>query len=260
MSRELSVSEMIRNAAIMYDVENGLGYHCYMHACGYYEEQSVINNSIAEDHTVAHGFGGFIGAESAWHNWNGNLQYRAELNYQEVRERYPQVGEMKTNQKNALLESAIHTQASNIYEIAEDGQTVRVSMYTPGLIYSVLNPNGRKDGMWLWERYGIEYKFERGRWVEWHTCVCPDFGGKLDATNWGADGYRTECDIRDGVKERPPVMAPMPPDIPGPVHRQYSIAFPHYDTVPWPVPYDTWENSPNYTPRTLPPLKEGSNV
>lgn len=255
MKKEMSVSQMIRNAAIMYDVENGLGYHCYMHACGYYEEQSIINNSVADDHSAAHGFGGFIGAKSCWHNWNGNLQWRAANNYEEVYKVYPHIGEMRTNQKNALLESAIHTQASNIYEIAEDGQTVRISMYTPGLIYSVLNPDQHKEGTWLWERYGIEYKFERGRWVEWHTMVCPDFGGRLDGTNWGRDGYLRECAIRDGIDKRPPTVPPMPTDVKGPCHRQYSIAYPHYDTVPWPAPYATWEESENYMPKTLPALK-----
>ena len=260
MKKELSVSEMIRNAAIMYDVENGLGYHCYTHACGYYEEQSVINNSTQADHSVSHSFGGFLGAESAWTNWNGNLQMRAALNYEEVKKRYPHIGEMKTNQKNALLESAIHTQSTHIIEIAEDGESVRISMYTPGLIYSVLNPTGIKEGMWLWERYGLEYHMERGRWVEWHTSVCPDFGGMLDGANWGADNYATECAIRDGKASRRPDHLPAPPDVPGPIHRQYSVAFPHHDTAPWPKPYRTWAESENYMPKTLPPLKEGSNI
>jgi hypothetical protein len=260
MKQDKTVSGMIRDAAIMYDVENGLGYHCFMHACGYYEEQSILNNSTAPSHSVAHGFGGFLGPESAWVNWNGNLQFRAGESYDEVIKVYPEIGEMKTNEKNALFESAIHTQASNIYEIAEDGQTVRISMYTPGLIYSVLNPDKKKDGTWLWERYGIEYIYERGRWVEWHTVVCPDFGGPLDIVNWGHDGYERESRIRDGREERMKIITPAPPDVPGPIHRDYSIAFPHYDTVPWPTPYATWQDTDNYRPRTLPPLKEGSDV
>lgn len=252
--RELTISEMIRDAAIMYDVENGLGNHCYMHAAGYYLEQTQQNNSLRDDHTVSHSFGGFVGAKSAWDNWNGNLQHMAEVKYEEIRKIYPRVEGFKGYQVNALLEAAIHTQATSIVEIAGDGQTVRISMYTPGLIFSVLNTDQKKRGTWLWERYGIEYLHEEGKWREWHTMVCPDFFGPLDGCNWGRQAYDMEMAIRSGKVERRKMAPPAEPDIPGPCHREYSVNAPLYDTVPWPEPYEHWEDTDHYIAKTLPPL------
>ena len=64
--------------------------------------------------------------------------------------------------------------ATDIIEVAGDGRTARAYFYTPGAISSTLNLSRKREGMWMWERYGIEYaKDEDGNWKLFTIQDCP---------------------------------------------------------------------------------------
>lgn len=149
----------------------------------------------------------------------------------------------------------MHTLATDIIEVAEDGQTARAYFYTPGAISSTLNTSRTREGMWMWERYGIEYaRDEDGTWKLFTIQVCPDLMAPLD---WANPAEMSWARIKN--HEAPPSFGragdqvlgcagPIAPivDEQEPVHADWSLVQTVQNPVPWPEPYQTYQYHRSY--------------
>jgi hypothetical protein len=85
---------------------------------------------------------------------------------------YPQ---LNNDEKNIGAGGFVmHSLTTPIIEVAGDGQTAKGVWYTPGAL-AMTNPNGTLDGMWMWERYAVDFIKEDGKWKFWHILILTDF-------------------------------------------------------------------------------------
>jgi len=90
----------------------------------------------------------------------------------------------------------LHLLTTPILEIARDGQSAKGMWYTPGAILTTAD--GKKPmGMWIWERYGVDFVREDGRWRFLNIQVNTDFMNEMgkplalqgpDAAAMGTEG------------------------------------------------------------------------
>lgn len=250
MSATLSTHEKIRNASACQEVENLHARHCYLHCAGRNIEEADRYWIRSEQASWGHAFGKWTGWQGVKFGWGGSLERQGYGSFLELTQVWPQVLGLDPR---PLYEAAMHTLATDIIEIASDGQTARACFYTPGAISSTLNVSRQREGAWMWERYGIEYqKDEDGQWKFLTIQVCPDLVAPLDCGNPAADSWQR---LHDGA-ERPPFgdaqvldcAGPVAPivDEPEPVHADWSLVQTVQDPVPWPEPYDTYDRSRSY--------------
>lgn len=135
----------------------------------------------------------------------------------------------------------LHTLTTPIIEVAGDGNTAKGVWYTPGVI---LSPGDgiTPQGDWIWERYGVDFIKEDGKWTLLNVQVNTDFitgmgkplkAGQTDAAAMGKEG-----------------AAPMPgsgaagikipgPDIAKPTYEDFSVTRVPKLTPRLPEPYQT---------------------
>jgi hypothetical protein len=67
-----------------------------------------------------------------------------------------------------------HTITTPVVEIAEDRKTAKGIWYTPGIVGSY-SADGKNNSQWMWEKYGVDFVMEKGKWKVWHMKVYTDF-------------------------------------------------------------------------------------
>ncbi|MBP1610760.1 MAG: hypothetical protein H6Q04_2995 [Acidobacteria bacterium] len=67
-----------------------------------------------------------------------------------------------------------HTITTPVVEIAEDRKTAKGIWYTPGIVGSY-SADGKNNSQWMWEKYGVDFVRENGKWKVWHMKVYTDF-------------------------------------------------------------------------------------
>ncbi len=67
-----------------------------------------------------------------------------------------------------------HTITTPVVEIAEDRKTAKGIWYTPGIVGSY-SEDGKNNSQWMWEKYGVDFVMENGKWKVWHMKVYTDF-------------------------------------------------------------------------------------
>lgn len=251
MKRNLTTAQKINNAAACQTVENLHARHCYLHCAGRNIEE--IDNYWVRSNDVSwgHSFGKWLTWTGVKFGFAGSLERKGVSLYLRLMQTWPQVAGLDMR---PLYEAAMHTLATDIIEVADDGKSARAYFYTPGTISSTLNLEKNREGAWLWERYGIEFMYDDGEWKLFTMQVCPDLIAGLDAINPAADSY--EMIIAD--IERPDMDADTS-QIPGGggpngpitdekehVHNGYGLTQTVQDPVPWPEPYTTFNYGRSY--------------
>ncbi len=247
MSEKNSLHQRVRNCAASQAVENVKARHSYLHAKAFGTEEWGELWSRREDVSWAHSFGRMRGFEEVWFNSVTLYDAQAYESYLQLYLLFPEIGGYDPR---PLMECAMHMLATDIIEVARDGQSARSYYLTPGYMFCNLNPDKKKSSCYLWERYGADFVLEDGEWLYLHEQVCPDIMGDFDSTNWGEDAYN--------MLVSPPEHLPPPPGAggakshlrvtdPGPLHQRYGLLQPPQDTVPWPEPYETLDDNNSYT-------------
>ena len=247
---ELSLHERIQNAASSIQVENVKARHSYYHATapGLKEYDTIWTHR--PDTTWGHGDGRMNGIDSVKMYQVNMFDFKAYTNYIDLVQVYPK--EVGGLDPHPLLEISMHLLATDIVEVAKDGQSARSMYLTPGMLFSWLCPEKEIWGACLWERYGTDYLLEDGEWKIHHDQVCPDFMFDLDVkSNWARKMYKymTEDSFPDGVPNNRWGVSE-----PGTIHRMYTPVQPPQDTVPWPEPYDTFDFENNYATIPVDPV------
>ncbi len=251
MKRNLTTAQKIHNAAACQEVENLHARHCYMH-CGGRNIEEIDTYWIHSDQASwGHAFGKWTSWTGVKFGWGGSLERQGTSEFLRLTQVWPQVAGLDPR---PLAEAAMHTLATDIIEIADDGMTARAYFYTPGTIYSTLNLNKEREGAWMWERYGIEYIYDDGVWKFLTIQVCPDIMAPLDCANPAAMSYdmlqkgismppigSDDSEIPGGGGPKAPVL-----DEPEPVHSDYKLTQTVQNPVPWPEPYETYNPKRSY--------------
>jgi len=84
---------------------------------------------------------------------------------------HPEVQNVKENYGAGT--SMFHTNSTPVIEIAEDGQTAKGIWYSVGQVTQT--PGGTQTPTYMWERYGVDFTKEDGKWKIWHFFVHTDW-------------------------------------------------------------------------------------
>ena len=189
MNRNLSLSQRIHNCAATQEAEFVHATHTYLHARANATEEWSQIWSQCDDVSWAHAFGRMRGFKSVWNGSVTLYDVQATQRFQGAYEAMPEIGGFDIR---PLMELSLHTLATDIIEVADDGQTSRAFFLTPGLISSAVGAGGSRRCSGLWERYGADFIFEDGCWLFLHEQVCPDMGIGCDAGNPGLQNYQQQ--------------------------------------------------------------------
>lgn len=241
MNRKLTLSQRIHNAAVTQEVENAMGRHVWNHAHGLSCEDFGNNWSRRDDIVWGHGWGRCCSQRTSWFaNVTGydNMSYHV---YVKMHPMYPQIGGIDPR---PLMGVCCHNTCSEVIEVADDGQSARATLVTPGFIFVPLNPDGHPRSLYLWERYGLEIVLEDGAWRFLQIHVCPDIINSTDSTDWAHENYMAAIDPERGEvfsDDAAEDHVPYECEDPGPIHNFVGPTQTVQNTCPWPEPYDTLE-------------------
>jgi hypothetical protein len=252
--RNLTVSQIIHFAKASNCIESEFALHCYYHSTEVRPDSpysSVLWSKQHDKISSAHGFGCLIGWDHAVRGWSEGMEIMSRNNYNQLKELYPEVEELieKTPSDYYFVGggTVMHTLASNIIEVSEDGLYAKASFYTPGFVYANLTPTKHQRCGWMWERYGQDWVFEDNEWRVLHNQVMLDFSCRNDNVNVGASTYRTMKEsgwIWNGMMPGPPIEK----DVPGPSNMDYWPVIVPQRTVMWPEPFKSYEDTWHYMP------------
>jgi len=246
MKKHLSLSQRIHNAEGAQAAEAIHARHSYLHAKAFGKEEWGEIWSRSDETSWAHAFGRWRGFDAVWRGNVSKYNARAISPYEKMFDLVPEIAWL--TDFRPLNEIAMHTLATDIIEVADDGKTARAYFCTPGVISSALTPKMTYRGAILWERYGSDFICEDGEWKYLHEQVCPDLFGDYDAGNCGAELYQKFIDPNAPPPEKfDGGGGEMQLNDLGPLHFPYSPVQPLQNTVPWPVPYKTMDNDNTYT-------------
>jgi len=247
----MTISERIHRANAVVECEKLMSCHVYYHAAGIHREEIEEFWSKRDDVTWAHNFGQMGNRANYIKNYADNQEKNTREVFEAVAKVYPEVlDKEKVPDYRAICEEAMHFTVSPVIEVAEDGQSAKGLWYTPGFIYSTLNPQQAREGTWIWERYGVDFIYEDGRWVILNLKVCCDISGEMDAPDWPiAPRPQMPAPPGDGEAPPPPIGG-MDVTYPGPLHYELSSTQVPQERPFIPVPYRTFSETCSYATLT----------
>lgn len=243
MNKNLTRQQRIHNAQASQTIEDYKGRHAYLHGIGYMREEFDCYWYLCDNTTWAHQFGRMVGKEEIYVN---NVNQSEAMMAQMTIGSYQNFPEFAGHDLRSTGKSGIHALASDVIEVAEDGQSVRSYYLTPGTLMGSVGFDGRTRGnSWLWERYGSDFVYIDGEWKWFHEHVCPDLAGFYDVGNWAQDRYQQFIDgtLNLGDLGGYPGLLTEP----GTTHNDYSIVQQPQNTVPTPKPYKTLDDDNTYS-------------
>lgn len=230
--KELSLSERIDRAEGAVECEKVMSRHCYYHAAGIHREEFYEMWSRRPDITWAHGFGQMGDRNEYYFNYVINQERDTWQGFMNLWNVYPEVKDVIRDTRcmmdyRAFNEEAMHLLTTPVIEVAEDGQSAQALWYTPGVIFSTLNPQKEREGMWMYERYGADFVKEDGEWVYLNLRVCPDVVAPMDNVPWYTEAPRRMGPPPGEDDEQgnspPPPNGGMVLKIPGPLFQELSV-------------------------------------
>jgi len=63
---------------------------------------------------------------------------------------------------------AVHVPLCPVIEVAGDGKTARGVWFSPGLLAMKNDKTGKLNGVWEWDKYGVDFIKQDGKWKIWH--------------------------------------------------------------------------------------------
>jgi len=243
-SQAIEAQRLAQRALDVIQVQNTFSKHAYYHAAGLHCEE-MADIWVKED--------GEYSSTARWTNPQGiqegialikknyctNLTERKKQILEEMSKIYPGLENVPEN-LGAGYEWAMHTQTTPIIEIAGDGKTAKGLWYSPGISVggTVIDGKVETRGGWFWEKYGVDFVKENGKWKIWHI------GMYYDNTppGWGATGGQPGQAEAAAVGAKPEDLEEIP-TIGG-----LEMSRPNPD------PYKAW--SPTTVPRIQPGFPE----
>lgn len=224
-----------RKASIALEVQNLMSRRMYFHSIGRNELELELW-SKKRDIRWAQNQGCWMGMKSLkvyYDDVNRQMQAAELVRLSGANPKIKNIPENR-NIGNTIL----HTLTTPIIEVADDGESAKGVWYTPGVILSPAD-GLRPTGTWIWERYGVDFIKEDGKWVLLNVQVNTDFMSPMgkpltlpaDSAAMGAEGAQMGPSSAG-------IVIPGP-DIPKPTYEDYSVTRVPTLTPRLPEPYST---------------------
>jgi hypothetical protein len=141
------------------EINNLMSLHSWYHA-------GLRNDIECEEIWVSPD--GEFGATATWAQTSGYWK-----GMKKIKEKYG-AKDSKGNMPDPKGGFVWHTITTPVVEIAEDRKTAKGIWYTPGIV-GAYSADGKNNSQWMWEKYGVDFVMEKGKWKVWHMKVYTDF-------------------------------------------------------------------------------------
>jgi len=189
-----------QHANDMHELNNLMSMHVWYHAALLNDVDIENNWSRRNDIVFAQNFGYYIGPES-------------------IKAYYGTTVTRESTQGVYMW----HATTSSVIEVAGDRKTAKGVWYSPGIVGAF--GDGPVDFMWLFEKFGVDFVMEDGKWKIWHMHIYTDtawaVGGKIRSSGGGIDfsdisKIRTPDNAEENYRQLSPttemVLVPRPPE------------------------------------------------
>jgi len=165
--------------------------------------------------------------------------YRGELGYWEGSDAAKRVRSIgRRSDAERIGNMPVHLLTTPIIEVAKDGKTAKGAWVAAGIVAHKNRETGEPQCGWEWDKYGIDFIKEDGKWKFWHHHIYRLFHGCGWDENWAEQFKKPEMTMAmpDGLKPDGPAVDDNPyrPDT-----LQKLIPMP-------PEPYETWNDVTSY--------------
>lgn len=193
MARDAAMRARIDVAAEVLEIQNLMSRRAFYHSVGQNEKELELWARKREIRW-AQNQGCWIGMKSL------------KVYYDDVNRRMQAAGLSRLSKLNPAIRDVpenrfvgntiLHLLTTPIIEIAADGQSAKGLWYTPGAILTT-DDGKTPQGLWIWERYGVDFVKEDGRWAFLNIQVNTDFMSPMgkplglqgaDAAGMGSEG------------------------------------------------------------------------
>lgn len=246
ISLNLTPAEQIRRVWDVLEIKNLMARRAYYNSFRLYrqtmEELWVTSPQRRADASYGQNGGYQIGYDGIFENMVILAEQRQAERLRAFRQADPSI--IPAEENLGIGEMEMHPLTTPLVEVAEDGLTAKGMWYCPSSA-TVSAPDGTICAQWIYERIGVDFVKEDGRWKIWHL-----FCGTDITQTPGTD--RAEEDIRD----LPLVPAP---DSGIQLSQAYQAYTPQYNwsaypPVPW--PHKSFDPADSYGPEGNPAGKE----
>lgn len=226
-------------------VQNLMSRRAFYHSIGRNENELEL---WAKNHEVrwAQNQGCYVGMKSikVYYDDTNRQMQAAEL--ERLSKANPAIQNVPENRY--IGNFVFHPLTTPIIEVAEDGQSAKGVWYTPGVILAA--GDGKTPmGIWIWERYGVDFVKEDDQWRILNLQVNTDFGTPMgepltvpeEAAAMGSEGAAAPAPGPGGENLTIPG-----PDIPKQIYQTYSVTRVPTITPAMPEPYKTLSETFQY--------------
>jgi hypothetical protein len=185
----------------VHEIQNVMSLHEYYHsACMHQEELDAIWAQEADDVAFEEALfqARFVGLEAIrtyYVDFMRNTLFRSALGL--TRSLFPQLKDDPEDELAFGL-SYMHTLTTPVIEVAEDGNTAKGVWISPGFI--TMPTMEKLQAYWHWDRYGVDFIREGGKWKIWHFFVGREFTTPyekswVDSALDGEEPYAVSLDL-----------------------------------------------------------------
>lgn len=174
-------NKRLGQAKDVHEIQNVMSLHEYYHAaCKHAEELDAIWAQKAADVSFEEALfnARFVGLEAIKRYY---VEFMVGILFKSAnaltRLFFPQV---KDDPEDTLAFGLayMHTLTTPVIEVAEDGQTAKGVWISPG--FMTMPSREKLRAYWHWDRYGIDFIKENGRWKIWHFFVGREFSSPYE--------------------------------------------------------------------------------
>jgi len=146
---------------------------------------------------------------------------------------------MEENPANNPVAMGIHPTSTPVIEVAGDGKTAKGVWLGTGFVGQVNVKTKKPECVWEWDRYGVDFVKEDGKWKFWHFHIYSLFTA----------GWNDPWENQFKKKESGPGMRypeGTQPDGPGVDEYPYEPGVALKLIPELPEPYETWDQTFSY--------------
>ena len=245
-----SMDKKVQRAIDYMEIQNVIAKHTYYYAAQkQWEELESVWAKKRDDISYGHNQGIFMGRESVYNYYGQTNEDRRKEYLEMISKIYPEVENAEENL--GVGDLVIHTFTTPDIQIAEDGQTAQGVWVSIGLSARV-QPDGKPQYGWPWEKFGVDFIKEDGEWKIWHLQIYTEKVFMFTDFGSGGPGGEPRPAGAPGAGqppqgEGPPQgMKPVEFDIDVQMYEQYSPTKVPTLEPRLPKPYKTWDDTTPY--------------